>query len=166
MTLACNGNTVKGRTVGKDVFYTPRGLSLSQIQRVPARETDLWLDPFRGLGSYYDQFPTENKDWCEITDGRDFFEYDGPVDVICSNPPYSILNAVFEKCVSLKPRVISFLIGQCNLTPKRIELMQTHGYALSGLHICKIQNWFGNSFVVMFEKDGVNCATFDRMTWR
>ena len=166
MMTARVSHSIKGRASANDVFYTPLLLSRFQIERVPARAGDRWLDPFKGLGSYYDQFPTDTKDWAEITEVRDFFEYAGEVDVICSNPPYSLINDVFEKSVALNPRVISFLIGQGNLTPKRIEFMNAHGYALTFLHMCKVFKWYGLSYIVQFEKDGHNCLSYDRTVWR
>jgi len=29
-------------------------------------DSDLWLDSSKNSGSYYNQFPTDNKDYCEI----------------------------------------------------------------------------------------------------
>lgn len=42
------------------------------------------LEPCRGDGG----FP--HTDWCEITDGRDFFGWHDQVDWIITNPPFSI----------------------------------------------------------------------------
>ena len=55
-----------------------------------------WYDHFKGTGNYYNQFPNVKKYWSEIIDGRDFFKTKGKVNVLCSNPPYSILNKVLE----------------------------------------------------------------------
>lgn len=46
------------------------------------------LDPCRGDGAFYDALP-EPKDWCEIKQGRDFFDWKSPVDWIASNIPWS-----------------------------------------------------------------------------
>jgi len=49
------------------------------------------LDPCRGDGAFYSQFPVDCiSDWCEISEGRDFFSYQEQVDWIVGNPPYSI----------------------------------------------------------------------------
>jgi len=157
---------IKMRKTANDVFYTPLRLSRFQIEKIITSSEDKWLDPFKGLGSYYNQFPTDNKDWTEITDNRDFFTYEEGVDIICSNPPYSLINEVFTKSVSLNPRVISYLIGQGNLTPKRIEFMNSHGYGLTFLHICKVFQWYGFSYIVQFEKGKDNCISYDRTIWK
>ena len=42
-----------------------------------------WYDPFRNSGSYYNQFPDAvSKEWSEIIDGRDFFQFNKKVDII------------------------------------------------------------------------------------
>ncbi|NBW38392.1 MAG: hypothetical protein EBR30_25885 [Cytophagia bacterium] len=114
-------HSIKHRTIAKDVFYTPEAVAKKHISLISSTTNDLWLDPFRGKGIYYDHFP-ESKEWCEITDDRDFFSYDGKPDVICSNPPYSILDKVFQKSIDLQPRIVSYLLLHGAMTPRRIEM--------------------------------------------
>ena len=45
------------------------------------------LEPFRGKGVFTDLIP--DCLWCEIDDGRDFYDWDQKVDWIISNPPYA-----------------------------------------------------------------------------
>jgi type I restriction-modification system DNA methylase subunit len=77
-----------------DIYYTPIELAKFAISLIPNSEThQKWLDPCYGTGNYYTQFPSDKcKDYCEITEDKDFFQYESKVDVICSNPPYSILD--------------------------------------------------------------------------
>jgi hypothetical protein len=154
--------TIKERSSANDVFYTPQSVVDIHLGLIDSREEDRWFDPFYGAGAYYNSFPTENKDWTEIAMGKDFFDYDKPCDVICSNPPYSMIDKVLQKSVELQPRVISYLIGQNNLTTKRIEFMNSCGYYLKKLHLLKIYEWYGLSMIVVFERDCSNCITFDR----
>jgi len=153
---------IKTREVANDVFYTPIGAVNSHIRLIDSKPDDKWFEPFYGGGAYFNAFPTDNKDWTEIAMGKDFFDYDKPCDIICSNPPYSILNKVLQKSVDLKPRVISYLIGQHNLTTKRIEFMNSCGYYLKKLHLLKIYDWYGLSMIVVFERDCSNCISFER----
>jgi len=69
-------HSIKHRTVAKDVFYTPEAVAKKHISLIH-HTNDVWLDPFRGKGIYYDHFPTESKQWCEIEDDQDFFTYQG-----------------------------------------------------------------------------------------
>ena len=65
------------------------------------------LDPFKGTGSFYDQFPdTVEKDWCEIDEGRDFFDYQEHVDWIISNPPYSIFDEVLQHSFAVADNIV------------------------------------------------------------
>jgi hypothetical protein len=46
------------------------------------------LDPCKGTGAFLDEMP--GAEWCEVREGRDFFEWKDRVDWIVSNPPFSI----------------------------------------------------------------------------
>lgn len=46
------------------------------------------LEPCRGNGAIYTQLPGTPL-WCEIAEGRDFYQWDEQVDWIITNPPYS-----------------------------------------------------------------------------
>lgn len=161
-------HSIKERTVAKDVFYTPQAVAETHISLIPSIDDDVWLDPFRGKGIYYNHFPTESKEWCEISDGRDFFTYQGAPTVICSNPPYSILDKVFEKSIELKPRIISYLLLHGAMTPKRMELFNDAGYGLTGIYITKVYQWYGMTEAYVFEKGKANVAhiTYDRIVHR
>jgi hypothetical protein len=158
--------TIKKRDTPNDVFITPPKLAKSNIEMIDYKDTDIWYDPFKNSGSYYNQFPTENKRWSEILEDKDFFQFDEKVDIICSNPPYSMIDKVLEKSVSLEPRVISYLIGINNLTPKRIEYMENNGYFITKTHICKVYKWYGMSLNVVWEKDKKSIISYDRVVWK
>ena len=177
-----NVDKVKKRSKANDVFITPLKLSQKQIKMIDSNDDDIWFDPFKNNGSYYDQFPIFSKnnllnysvldfynsrhEWTEILQNKDFFKFNEKVDIICSNPPYSLMDKILEKSVALNPRVISYLIGVNNLTAKRIEYMENNGYGLKKIHMCKVWKWFGMSFIVQFEKGEKSCMSFDRIVWR
>ena len=75
-------------TVGNsdDVVMTPRDVALDVVHHF--RPSGLILDPCRGSGAFADAMP--GSDWCELAEGRDFYNWRKPVDWIISNPPYSI----------------------------------------------------------------------------
>ena len=128
---------IKHRKNSNDVFITPLGLSKLHIDLIDKKyNTSLWLDPCKNNGSYYDQFPkTCKKDYCEILENKDFFDYDSPVNVIASNPPYSLLDKWIQKSIAVHPDVISYLISQGALTTRRIQLFEKAGYGLIKLHL-------------------------------
>ena len=159
-------HNIKKRPNAKDVFITPKVLSKIHIDSIDYKDTDLWLDPCKNSGSYYNQFPTENKESCEILEGKDFFEYRGSPDIIIQNPPYSILDTWIKKNIELNPRVISMLIGIGNLTTRRIEWLEKAGYGLTKMKMLKVYKWYGMSMIVNFEKDKESIIEFDRTIYR
>ena len=160
--MSKTGHTIKKRDKANDIFITPLDLAKKHIDSIEYCDSDIWYDPFKNSGNYYNQFPTENKLWSEILEDEDFFEFDIEVDIICSNPPYSMINKVMEKSVSLKPHTISYLIGQNNLTTQRIENMNNWGYGLSKLEMLKVYDWYGFSYIATFKKGETNCINIDR----
>lgn len=165
MTSKIN-HSIKQRDTANNIFITPLALSKVAIDMVEHASDDIWFDPFKNSGSYYNQFPNQNKVYTEILEDKDFFLFTGKIDIICSNPPYSILDDVFKKSIELQPRVINYLIGINNLTAKRIELFERAGYGLTKLHMCKVFKWFGMSVIVQFEKDKPNVISYDRNVWK
>jgi hypothetical protein len=181
------GHKIKQRNTANDVFITPKALSKKAIDMVMdigdcSVKNAVWYDPFKNSGSYYNQFPCEERDkrWSEILDGRDFFKFTiddwNPTKrrgmekyrVICSNPPYSILDDVFKHSIALEPNIINYLIGVNNLTPRRIEMFEKAGYSLTKFHLCKVYKWYGMSVIVQFRKPAPeqNVITYDRIVWR
>lgn len=176
------GHKIKARDNPRDVFITPRELAKVHIDYIDAKEDDVWFDPcrFNENGSYYSQFPTEKKIWCEILEGEDFFtecehnwkklfppnKTGDPSIIICCNPPYSILDDWFKECILWNPRVCSFLIGVNNLTAKRIEMFEKAGYGLTKLKMLKVWEWYGMSYIVVFEKGGKSIMDIDRKVYR
>jgi len=84
------------------------------------------LEPCRGSGNFYDTFDQE-KDWCEIAEGRDFFDYRNKVDCIMTNPPWSKMRAFLSHSMNLADDIY-FLITINHLwTKARIrDIAQNH----------------------------------------
>ena len=168
---AAVSHSIKHRVQPRDVFYTPESVVTTHIRMIQSTPDDVWLDPFAGKKIYYDNFPTELKDYCEIEEGLDFFDYtpDFQVDVICSNPPYSNLDDVLEKSVKLNPRVISYLLLEGKMTPKRIEFLNMNGYTLTGMYMCKVFKWYGMAVAYTFKKGAIENKVqfvYDRLVHR
>ncbi len=158
---------VKKRDCPNDVFITPDSLIEVHFNLIKPylKEDDIILDPCsHHTQKYYNKFKDcgYETDWCEITMGRDFLLHDRVCNVICGNPPYSIINPFLDKIIELRPRVCSLLIGFMNLTTKRLEVMEKAGYKLKEFHLTKVHAWFGMSLLVVWELGGNNCINYDR----
>ena len=158
-------HSIKQRNKANDIFITPIDLAKKHIDMIEFNENDKWLDPCKNNGSYYNNFPNDNKDYCEILEQKDFFEYKRHVDIIIQNPPYSLMNKWIEKNIKLNPRIISFLVGIGNLTAKRIETLENAGYGLTKMKMLKVHKWYGMSVLVVFEKDKSSIIEIDRKVY-
>lgn len=88
-----------------DNISTPIEISKKIIKMFDVEGTI--LDAFKGNGSFYNQYPSHcKKEWCEIKDGRDFFEYNNKVDWIITNPPYSILDEVLDHSFNIADNIV------------------------------------------------------------
>lgn len=171
MTSTISHN-IKHRSTPKDVFYTPTAVAKRHIAIVNqfATKDDLWLDAFKGQGVYYNNFPTENKQSGEITEGVDFFQRTEHADILCSNPPYSCLDKVIQHSIELKPRIISYLLGHGAMTPRRMKMLNDAGYSLKHMYITKVFKWYGMSEAITFVKqdevDNLCKVEYDRIVHR
>lgn len=165
-------HTIRNRANPKDVFYTPTAVAQRHISIISqfSKKGDLWLDPFKGQGVYFNNFPTENKQSGEITEGVDFFERTEPADILCSNPPYSCLDKVIQHSISLKPRIISYLLLHGAMTPRRMKMFNDAGYSLKHMYITKVFQWYGMSEAITFVKqdevDNLCKVEYDRILHR
>jgi hypothetical protein len=155
---------IQKRENPNDVFYTPIDLVKTHLEMVkPLIQDGVIYDPFFGTGNYYNEyinyFPNCDYEYSEITMGKDFFLFDKKVDAIVSNPPYSMINKVLEKCVELKPKIISFLLAFHNITPKRLKYMEQNGYGVKHFHLTKVYSWYGYSVIITFEKGVDSCIS-------
>lgn len=76
-----------------DVVYTPAWAAEDIVRHFAP--SGVVLDPCRGAGAFHDLLPGGSP-WCEITDGRDFFDWSTPVDWVIGNPPYSMTRPWFR----------------------------------------------------------------------
>ena len=164
-----SAHKIKHRDKPNDVFITPLDLAKEHI-KLTAEDHEIytWYDPFRNSGNYYNNFIGSKKDWAEILDDRDFFSYKPQGDnlIICSNPPYSIMDKVYERCIELNVVKISLLVAVHSITPRRLERLSEAGYNLSFIKIMKVFKWYGMSAIVIFEKDKTPVISYSRKVYR
>jgi hypothetical protein len=125
------------KTVGlanySDVYYTPDEIAHKIVMHFSP--TGKCLEPFCGNNAFL-KFLPEQSDWCEITKGRNFFDFNKPVDWIVTNPPFSNLTQVFEhsfrisnNCVFLVP------ISKYWSSNPRLKLAREYGGLKEILHV-------------------------------
>ena len=115
------GHKIRNRKTANDCIYTPKEVAEIMIDLCDIKPADKVLDPSKGGGVFYDNLPECNKDWCEITEDKDFFKYDKPVDIIIGNPPYSLWAEWLKHTIKLNPKKFCYIFGVYNLNPNRLQ---------------------------------------------
>lgn len=114
-----NGIEVKER----DVVYTPDTVASAIVQRY--KPNGRMLDPCRGDGAFWRHM--HGADYCEIAEGRDFFDWHEPVDWIVGNPPYSVMNRWLEHSFKVADNVV-YLIPVAKVFGSLLRLKMIKGY--------------------------------------
>lgn len=123
----------KKNAASHDVVFTPRPLSKRIIDHFAPQGRV--LDPCKGDGSFYDQFPSDCQPlWCEITQGVNFFDFKERVDWIVSNPPYSIFRKFLLHSMTIADDIV-FLIT-CNhvWTKARLRDIRAAGFGIKEIY--------------------------------
>jgi hypothetical protein len=94
-----------------DIVYTPDWVARDMVEFF--KPTGRILEPCRGSGAFMRFLPT-GTDWCEITEGRDFFHWKAPVDWVISNPPYSLTRKWFNHTFAIT-REFAYLVPLRNV---------------------------------------------------
>jgi hypothetical protein len=86
-----------------DIVYTPDEVARDIVEFF--RPSGVCLDPCRGDGAFYKYLPL-GSEWCELKDGKDFFEYTRKVDWIVSNPPYSVFAKFLDHSFTVAENIV------------------------------------------------------------
>ena len=113
----------------QDIVYTPRDLALDIIQHYsPSGRV---LDPSCGDGAFLDQFDSDcTTDWCELDQGRDFFDYSGKCDWIVTNPPWSMMRQFLIHGMTLADNIVYLTSINHYTTKARLRDMRQAGFGL------------------------------------
>ena len=108
-----------------DIVYTPDYVAKQIINYLTP--SGLCLDPCKGDGAFYKLMP-KNSEYCEIREGKDFFEYNKKIDWIIGNPPYSIFEDFLRKAFEISNNV-SYLVPTNKIFQRQIimDLINKYG---------------------------------------
>lgn len=137
-------------------YDTPEELARDLLSLIDFEPNDLVLDPCAGNRVWYNNLPTENKDWCEINDGLDFFDYNDNPDVIVGNPPFDVkrLKPFLEHALRLSKRLIAFIMPSHTLTNSINQSIRYAGFYIEQIHGFKC--WFGYPCFFVIMRRGIN----------
>lgn len=125
----------------RDRIFTPESVVKGLINKIPAEQGDTWCDPCLGEGVFFNNFPTENKQWYEIDNGKDFLQCLDEFDWCVTNIPFS------------KPKEFIFAMARCSkkgfgilclansMTASRLKKLEEMGFYLNSQTILYIKEW-------------------------
>lgn len=135
-----------------DVVFTPLSLAQQMIEMADIQPTDWVLDPSRGGGVFYDNLPSCHRAYCEITEGKDFFDWKSPVDVVIGNPPFSLWTKWLNHTLSICQNRFVYVFGCYSFTHNRIQAIHDAGFGITQIHFVKVAWWMAQSVVIVAEK--------------
>ena len=116
MTFVQPNRTGKGTT--NDVVMTPESLAIKILDYF--KPTGIVLEPCRGTGNFYRNIKGK-KDWCEITEGKDFLEYQKKVDWIITNPPFSIYDLFLLHSFEIVDNIVFLTVASKAFKSQKID---------------------------------------------
>ena len=139
-------------TIEGDIVYTPEDKAIEIIQHF--KPTGKCLDPCMGEGAFYNNFPGE-KDWCEITKGRDFLEYTDHVDWIITNPPFSNFVPFLLHGMQVSENVVYLIYLDLFWTKARQNVIQEMGFGIKEIYFVDVFK-FGRATAAVHLQKGWN----------
>jgi hypothetical protein len=119
-------------TPDKDIVMTPPSLAIDIINHFAP--TGKILDPCRGEGAFYNNFPGTNNEWCELSEGKDFFDFNQKVDWIITNPPWSKIRDFVEHGMSISDNMVYLITINHLTTKRRIRDIIQGGWAMKEIY--------------------------------
>jgi hypothetical protein len=143
---------------GNDIVMTP--LNICELIVKHFNPQGKILEPCCGTGNFLKFLPKET-DWCEISKGKDFFNYNKKVDWIITNPPWSKIRPFMQHSMKIADNIVFLAtinhlwlkarlrdIKEANFGIKEILLLDTpkefpqSGFQMGCFHLQK--NYKGN----------------------
>ena len=158
----------KCRERKNDIWLTPECVAIDHIESLDEQifMDAKWVDPFKNTGNYYNNFPTEDKDWCEILRGKDALKYDYADAVVCSNPPYSIINKLLNKMADDRAYIISFLVMTNHITCPRMEMMKKKGYVLASMKFYNIKGYMNTAVAITWRREDILLNDYEYLEFK
>ena len=149
-----------------DVVMTPMGLAKKLIEHF--NPTGRGLEPCRGTGNIWSQL--KNADWCEITDGRDFYEYNKFVDYIFTNPPWSQIRNFLQHSYTITNNIYALFTINHLWTKSRLRDMKDARFGIKEICIFNTPKEFPQTGfqcgMVHLQKGYNGNIIFSRLDWK
>jgi hypothetical protein len=116
-----------------DVVQTPPDLAQRIVKHF--NPTGSILEPCKGEGNFLRCMPGAS--WCEISEGKDFFVWNKPVDWIVTNPPWSQIRPFLQHSMKLASDIVFLMTVNHVWTKARIRDIYSQGFGIK--EICLVE---------------------------
>jgi len=127
--------------VSDDVVQTPLEMARRIVTHFGPRGRI--LEPCRGAGNFLKCM--EGADWCEIQEGRDFFEWEAPVDWIVTNPPWSQVRPFLNHAMEVAENIVFLMTVNHVWTKARLRDVRERSYGIREIALVEMPPEFPQS---------------------
>lgn len=114
-----------------DVVMTPIDLAEKLVKHFNPQGKG--LEPCCGTGNILKFL--EDADWCEISKGKDFFDYNKKVDYIFTNPPFSQIRKFLQHSIEIADDIYFLCTINHLWTKARLRDIQSAGFGIKEICI-------------------------------
>lgn len=119
---------------GNDRIWTPDALATDVVKHFNIPDSATILEPCSGGGAFLRAFEAvglKNVQSCEISEGKDFFEFKDKVDWVVTNPPWSKMRAFLKHAYTMSDNVLFLVVITHIIGLKaRVREMQAAGFGV------------------------------------
>ena len=128
--------------VSNDEIQTPLYLAEKLIEHF--QPSGKILEPCKGDGNILSYLP-EDTLWCEINEGRDFLDWDKPVDWIITNPPWSKIRVFLNHSMTIANDIVFLMTVNHVWTKARIRDIHATGFGIKEISLADMPKSFPQS---------------------
>lgn len=124
-----------------DVIMTPPDLARAIVKHFHPYGSI--LEPCKGTGNFLQFMP--GAIWCELSEGKDFFDFQEKVDWIVTNPPWSKVRDFLRKSMQVADNIVFLMTINHLWTKARIRDIREFKFGVAEIAICETPREFPQS---------------------
>lgn len=130
--------------ISDDVVFTPKELAKRIVDHFNPQGSI--LEPCKGNGSFLESFPENSlTQWCEIKEGRDFFDFKGEVDWIITNPPWSQFRKFLQHSMEISKEIVFLVTINHIWTKARLRDLKNNNFGIKEICLTEMPKNFPQS---------------------
>lgn len=134
-------NKPKHHHSDRDRIFTPELIAKKLIGEIPSENNDSWCDPCYGEGIFYNNFPTQNKDYYEIDLNRDFLKCTKKYDWCVTNIPFSKPKEFIFKMADSSLKGFGILCLSNSMTATRLMRLRENNFFVHKIITLYVKSW-------------------------